>query len=104
MKKLVLIFALSVVAGNAAAGDAAAGREKSKPCVACHGDTGVSAAADFPNLAGQHYGYLVRVLHDYKTGARKNPIMAAQVANLKRNDIADLSAFYASQQALFTKK
>jgi cytochrome c553 len=29
--------------------------------------------------------------------------MAAQVANLKREDIADLAAYYASQSALSTK-
>jgi len=42
-------------------------------------------------------------MNDYKTGVRKNPIMAGQVANLKKEDIADLSAYFASQQALVTK-
>ena len=82
MKILVLIAAALAVSGNSWAGDAAAGREKAKVCAACHGENGLSAVADFPKLAGQHYDYLVRVMGDYKTGARKNAIMAAQAATM----------------------
>ena len=88
---------------SANAADPAAGKEKSKVCAACHGETGISLAPDFPKLAGQYNDYLVRALNDYKTGVRKNPIMAGQVANLKREDIADLAAFYSGQRALRTK-
>jgi cytochrome c553 len=99
-----LIFAAAMVLGTAAhAGDAAAGKEKAKVCAACHGENGVSQAPDFPKLAGQYTDYLVRALNDYKAGARKNPIMAGQVANLKQEDIADLAAYFSSQQALATK-
>ena len=81
----------------------AAGREKAKACAVCHGEKGVSQVADFPKLAGQHQDYLIRALTDYKSGVRKNAIMAGQVANLKRQDIADLAAYYSSLQALTTK-
>ncbi len=100
----ILIFAAAMVFGmSAQAGDPAAGKEKSKACAACHGEIGISLAPDFPKLAGQYNDYLVRVLSDYKSGVRKNPIMAGQVANLKKEDIADLAAYYSSQQALATK-
>ena len=102
MKNFLIIAALTVSA-QAHAGDPAAGREKAKACAACHGENGVSQAPDFPKLAGQHEDYLVRSLTEYKSGARKNAIMAAQVANLKREDIADLAAYYSSLQALTTK-
>ena len=103
MKKVLIIAAALGVSAQAYAGDPAAGKEKAKTCVACHGETGVSQAPDFPKLAGQHQDYIVRALNDYKSGARKNAIMAGQVANLKRGDIADLAAYYSSLQALTTK-
>ena len=80
MKRLVLFAAALAVSGNVWAGDAAAGKEKAKVCAACHGENGISAVADFPKLAGQHYDYLVRVMGDYKSGARKNAVMAGFAA------------------------
>ncbi len=103
MKKFLMLLAVLAVSTAAQAGDAAAGKEKSKVCAACHGENGLSQAPDFPKLAGQYNEYLVRALNDYKSGARKNPIMAGQVANLKREDIADLAAYYSSQQGLAVK-
>jgi cytochrome c553 len=103
MLKFLIGAAALAVACAAHAGDPAAGKEKSKVCATCHGENGVSQAPDFPKLAGQHNDYLVRALSDYKSGARKNPIMAGQVTNLKREDIADLAAYYSSQRALATK-
>ena len=103
MTKLLVIAAALAVSAVAQAGDPAAGKEKAKVCAACHGENGISQAPDFPKLAGQYNDYLVRAMNDYKTGARKNPIMAGQVANLKKEDIADLSAYFASQQALVMK-
>ena len=103
MKRIFLSAAVVAFSVNAWAGDAGAGREKAKVCAACHGENGISAAADFPKLAGQHYDYLTRALTDYKTGARKNPIMAPQAANLSRRDIEDLAAHYSNQPGLSLK-
>lgn len=87
----------------ASAGDPEAGKEKSKPCAACHGPDGNSATPEFPRLAGQHYDYLVKALLHYRSGARKDPVMGAQAANLSRRDIEDLAAFYSRQRGLVTK-
>lgn len=103
MMKLLILAAALALSATAQAGDAGAGKEKAKVCAACHGENGVSQVPDFPKLAGQHQDYLVRALNDYKSGVRKNPIMAGQVANLKKGDIDDLAAYFASQQALVTK-
>ena len=89
--------------GGALAADPVAGKEKSKTCAACHGQDGNSTTPDFPRLAGQHHDYLVIVLNDYKSGGRKNAIMAPLVANLSKRDIADLAAFYSQQQGLKLK-
>ena len=85
------------------AGDPAAGQKKSQTCVACHGPDGNSQAADFPKIAGQHHDYLVKALKDYKSGARKNQIMAPMAANLTLRDIEDLAAYYSSQKGLVLK-
>ena len=39
---------------DALKGDASAGKAKATVCSACHGPAGISPAALFPNLAGQH--------------------------------------------------
>lgn len=103
MNKILIITAAMILSATAYAGDPAAGREKAKACAACHGENGVSQAPDFPKLAGQYNDYLVRALKDYQSGARKNPIMAAQAANLKPSDIADLAAYFSDLHALTTK-
>ena len=103
MKTILILAVAMALSATASAADPAAGREKAKTCAVCHGENGVSQAPDFPKLAGQHRDYLMRALSDYKSGARKNAIMAGQVANLKREDFADLAAYYSSLQALTTK-
>ena len=105
MKRALLTFALLGLAlpSFAASGDASAGQKKSTACAACHGANGVSASPDFPNLAGQYADYLEAALKHYKNGKRKNPIMQAQVKDLKPKDILDLAAYFASQKGLQVK-
>ena len=91
----ILAAALVAAPAFAASGDADVGKKKSEPCKACHGEAGISASPEFPNLAGQHQDYLVAAINHYKNGKRKNPIMQGQVANLTPRDIHDLSAHYA---------
>jgi cytochrome c553 len=105
MKTLLpAVVILALAGGVAQAGNPEAGKEKSRPCAACHGPDGNSTAGDFPRLAGQHYDYLLQTLKDYKTGARKNAIMAPLAANLTQRDVEDLAAFYSQQQGLVTRR
>lgn len=78
-------------------GDAAAGKAKSTTCIACHGADGNSPIPIYPHLAGQYEDYLRKALTDYQNGARQNPIMKGLAAPLSTQDIADLSAWFASQ-------
>src|SRR5512146_2423493 len=104
MKKTILTVACAAfVASGAVAADPVAGKYKSKTCAACHGLDGNSTTPDFPRLAGQHYDYLVKALTDYKSGARKNPIMGPQAAGLSARDISDLAAYFSEQKGLRTK-
>jgi cytochrome c553 len=80
------------------AANIAAGKEKAGAlCAACHGVDGVSVIdPSYPKLAGQYPDYLARVLVEYKNGTRKNAIMNGMAATLSAEDIANVSAFYAS--------
>ena len=99
MNKFVIVTLVCFNAPAFAAGDADSGQQKSLACAACHGPDGNSPTGpDFPRLAGQHSDYLLKALRDYKSGARKNPIMGAQVGSLNTQDMADLAAFYSRQK------
>ncbi len=87
-----------------AAGDPARGQEKSQVCAACHGADGNSPTPAFPRIGGQHSDYLLQALLDYKAGKRKNPIMAAQVEALSKQDMADLAAWFGAQQGVLYVK
>ena len=105
MRKVLLFLLASLLVSNVAwAGDPEAGKAKSQACAACHGQDGNSAAPIYPSLAGQYADYLLRTLQDYKSGARKNAIMAGMVAALSDQDMKDLAAYYASQEGLNTVK
>jgi len=55
MIRALIAGALALMfAGTGYAGNVEAGKEKSKPCAACHGVDGNSQAPDFPRLAGQN--------------------------------------------------
>jgi cytochrome c553 len=99
---VLLVLMLSTSGTVSAAGDIAAGKEKSQTCVACHGTEGVSATPQFPTIAGQYRDYLYKSLIDYKAGKRKNPIMAGIVAALSDQDMQDLASYYASLEGLKT--
>jgi cytochrome c553 len=103
MNKMLLAAWILAVSMPAMAGDPEAGQKKSQPCAVCHGPDGNSPAPEFPRIAGQHYDYLVRALNDYKSGGRKDPVMAPQAANLTTRDIEDLAAYFSEQKGLVIK-
>jgi cytochrome c553 len=95
-KTLILMIALLFSAPGFAKGDASAGAEKAKTvCAACHGaDGNTPMIPGSPRLAGQRYDYLVHSLKQYKSGIRKNPIMAGQAQALSQTDIENVSAYF----------
>ncbi|KPG78794.1 MULTISPECIES: c-type cytochrome [Pseudomonas] len=100
MNKLIVSLLLTVgISGVAhAAGDAAAGQAKAAVCGACHGPDGNSMAPNFPKLAGQGERYLDKQLHDIKSGRRVVLEMTGLLTNLNDQDLADISAYFASQK------
>jgi cytochrome c553 len=101
MKSLgVIAFTFAAVSCGALAfdGDAAKGQAASAICAACHGPDGNSFITANPVLAGQHPEYLYKQLINFKSGERKNPIMAAQVASLSEADMRNLAAYFSTQK------
>ena len=76
-------------------GNAAAGKQRAASCASCHGEDGISPNDSWPNLAGQHAAYLVRILSAYKSGAQKDVAMTPLAQDLKNTDIQNLAAYYA---------
>jgi cytochrome c553 len=99
MRRLDVCLGLALLAfamPGWSAGNAAAGKSKATACFACHGPEGKPAAGAFPALGGQHADYLLRQLRNFKSGARDNPIMKGQVANLADQDLQNLAAYFSS--------
>lgn len=81
-------------------GDAEAGSDKIQVCLACHGETGntvtVPGAA---KIGAQNENYLFKQLQDIKSGEREVPLMAGMLQQFDEQDMADIAAYYAAQEA-----
>ena len=85
-------------AAGEAVGDAAAGKAKAAACVACHNADGNSTNPEWPKLSGQNAKYTVKQLVDLKAQTtRKNAVMAPMAGALGEQDMADIAAYYATQ-------
>lgn len=93
-----LLLTLGITGLAHAAGDATAGQSKAAVCGACHGPDGNSAAPNFPKLAGQGERYLLKQIHDIKSGNRTVVEMTGILDNLSDEDIADVAAYFSSQK------
>jgi cytochrome c553 len=93
MLLLAAVVSLPVQRPSAAA-DVAAGQEKAKVCVACHGQNGVSSMPGVPSLAGQQDQFLQWQLVFFRSGRRPNPAMAPLVAELTDEDVVNLGAYF----------
>lgn len=69
-----------------------------KVCLACHGIDGNSVAAANPKLSGMNEEYLYKQLAEFKSGARKNPVMGGIVKDLSDQDLHNLAAYYSLTQ------
>jgi cytochrome c553 len=101
MKKFLVFAAVfSLVSGMSqatAAGDATAGKAASATCAGCHGPDGNSVNPEWPKLAGQGVPYLVKQLHNFKDGERKNATMAPMAMGLSDQDMENLAAYFSDQ-------
>ncbi|MDD5412945.1 MAG: c-type cytochrome [Methylobacter sp.] len=103
MKKKLLAVSIALALTSAssilhAEGNITAGKKKAASCASCHGENGNSMVSTFPKLAQQHSSYLQKQLHAFKDGTRNDPMMSAMALALTDEDMADISAYYATQK------
>ena len=74
------------------------GQAAAAACAGCHGDSGISKTAGYPNLIGLDPQYLVAAMKAYKSGQRKNDLMQAMVANVNESAMDKIALFYGLQR------
>jgi cytochrome c553 len=72
--------------------------ETAKACYACHGPEGASQNPAYPILAGQTSRYIYLQLKDFKEGRRSDPQMSPMAANLSKEDMLALAAFFGERK------
>jgi cytochrome c553 len=82
---------------RSAPGDPIAGKDKSQLCQGCHGEDGNSVEPMIPKLSGQYGRYISKQLRNFQNGVRTHQIMSAMAATIDDNDLADISAYFASR-------
>lgn len=88
-------------------GSAAAGAAKVWLCSGCHSIP--EYRADYPlvyrvpKIGGQNAAYIYASLEAYKSGERKHPTMRSIAGSMTPQDMADVSEFYAAQNATSPK-
>lgn len=100
-----LTAALTLIA-PVAAQDAKKGEQLAQQqCAACHGKDFTNAIdPTYPTIAGQYSEYLEKVLRDYKSGARSNPIMNGIAKPLTPADIRNVSAYLSTLPSPLSNK
>jgi cytochrome c553 len=71
---------------------------KAQVCAACHGQNGVPTdPKTIPIIWGQQQSYLVKQLHDYRSGSRDNPVMSPIAKGLAQEDLRKIAAYFAAK-------
>lgn len=103
MRRFILTVLGGVIfAGNAYAGDPTAGRKVANMCRTCHGLDGYAAIPIAPHIGGEPQEYLEAQLLAFKSGEREHEMMSVVASGLNAQQIADVSAWYASHRIVAT--
>jgi cytochrome c553 len=97
MRTIAVLLLAAALAAPAHAQDAV--KKAKEVCAACHGEdgSGKKEFPDYPKLAGQYADYLYHSLKGYKSGTRKNAIMAGMAQSLTDAEMRALARYYAGQ-------
>jgi len=87
---ILLILPLTAYSAEQGGGGAA----KAAICSACHGVEGKAINDLYPNLAGQNGPYIEKQLRAFRSGERKDPIMAPMATALTDTEIQTLATYY----------
>jgi cytochrome c553 len=97
MRAIIIIFNCLVVFStmtSTAYSQAKSAQQLVGACARCHGADGNSSSGQYPSLARQNQEYLIKQLHDFKSGVRSNGQMSPLVGVLTDEDIVTLAEFY----------
>ncbi len=101
MRKYLCSAILGAVAFSAAASAPANAADdiadQMAVCGACHGQNGEPQDKLTPIIWGQQQSFLVKQLHDYKSGDRANPVMAPIAQGIKQEDLRKAAAVFAAK-------
>ncbi|MCP4981079.1 MAG: cytochrome c [Gammaproteobacteria bacterium] len=103
MKKPMILTALALFSLNQTpvqAGDADAGATvfNTRGCIACHGASGKKPLVPtYPVIGGKPADFLSTELNKLRSGERQSPVMGPMAASLSDDDIANVSAYLATQ-------
>ena len=67
-------------------------------CASCHNADGNSSIPANPKLAQQHPEYILKQLQEFKTGKRKNAVMAPMASHLSDQDMRDIAWFVGAKK------
>ncbi|MCK5697860.1 MAG: cytochrome c4 [Gammaproteobacteria bacterium] len=65
-------------------------------CQHCHGIEGEASNVLYPRLAGQHKNYIIKQLHDFRSGQRKGT-MNEMAKDLKDDEIVALATYFSGK-------
>ena len=107
MKSVLSLLLAALIAAPALAAETAVPKADAKKgeaiasgvCGACHTADGSRGSPANPILQGQHPEYLAKQLAEFKSGVRKNAVMAGFAATLSEDDMRNVAAFYSGKQA-----
>jgi cytochrome c553 len=80
------------------------GQKAAQSCTACHGEHGISLNSLWPNLAGQKKDYLMKQLHDFRGGNRKNSLMSPMSQILSDKDVEEIAIYFSSLESSLSNK
>jgi cytochrome c553 len=89
---------VAIVASLSASAEEAAPPPKATACNACHGQAGVPLdPKTMPIIWGQQVYYIVKQLHDYKSGEREHGIMSAIAKGLQISEMRPIATYFAAK-------
>lgn len=91
-------LAMALLFSAVAQADVADGKSTyaARGCIGCHGAGGVSTVTTYPSLKGRSGDFIRENLTNFRSGARKSPVMNAMAAGLKDADIENLADYIES--------
>lgn len=91
---LTAVFGALVIAAALTAPVGAEGIEdKLQVCTSCHGAAGKPIDPTIPTIWGQTEYFIVKQLHDYKSGDRENLVMASFAKRLDQADLRPVAQY-----------